>query len=165
METFTVKDLTFTYPGKERPALNDVSLKVGYGEFIVLCGKSGCGKSTLLRNLKSVLTPHGTRKGCVEFYGRNIDSVTEREQAGRIGFVMQDPDSQIVTDKVWHDSENFDDEDHEKDHGAGAGESRTSACDKNKVRKKRRRDYIRDIQYIHGRHILCGCEQERRCYC
>jgi len=103
METFTVKDLTFTYPVKERPALNDVSLKVGYGEFIVLCGKSGCGKSTLLRNLKSVLTPHGTRKGCVEFYGRNIDSVTEREQAGRIGFVMQDPDSQIVTDKVWHE--------------------------------------------------------------
>jgi energy-coupling factor transport system ATP-binding protein len=103
VETFEIRDLTFTYPGKEKPAVDGVNLSVGFGEFIVLCGKSGCGKTTLLRNLKTVLAPHGTREGSIKFYGRDIDEVGEREQAGRIGFVLQSAENQIVTDKVWHE--------------------------------------------------------------
>ena len=103
METFKIRDLTFTYPGKEKPAVDGANLSVGFGEFIVLCGKSGCGKTTLLRNLKTVLAPHGTRAGSIYFYGRSIDEVGEREQASRIGFVLQSAENQIVTDKVWHE--------------------------------------------------------------
>lgn len=103
METFTVKDLTFTYPNKTRPALNSINLSVGAGEFIVICGQSGSGKSTLLRNLKPILSPHGNKSGSILFCGKNIDSLNQRVQSAKIGYVLQNPDSQIVTDKVWHE--------------------------------------------------------------
>ena len=103
MATFTIKDLSFTYPEREQPAISDINFKVEYGEFVVVCGQTGCGKSTLLRNLKTALTPHGKRKGEIYFYGRPIETISDREQASRIGYVLQNPDNQIVTDKVWHE--------------------------------------------------------------
>lgn len=103
METFAIKDLTFRYPKKEIPALKNVNLSVDSGAFITICGRSGSGKSTLLRCMKSVLTPHGERSGQILFYGRQIEDVEQREQAQRIGYVLQNPDNQIVTDKVWHE--------------------------------------------------------------
>lgn len=103
MATFAIKDLSFTYPEREQPALSNISFKVEYGEFVVVCGQTGCGKSTLLRNLKTVLAPHGKREGEILFYGRSIESIGDREQASRIGYVLQNPDNQIVTDKVWHE--------------------------------------------------------------
>ncbi len=103
MAAFTIKDLTFTYPLKDKPALNGINLTVESGEFITICGKSGCGKSTLLRNLKTVLTPHGSIKGEIYFDGRLLPEINLREQANRIGYVLQNPDNQIVTDKVWHE--------------------------------------------------------------
>lgn len=103
METFTVKNLTFFYPESQKPALNDINLTVSQGEFITVCGKSGSGKSTLLRHLKGILTPHGVRQGEVFFEGRNIFELPLREQAEKIGFILQNPESQIVTDKVWHE--------------------------------------------------------------
>ena len=103
METFKIKDLSFTYPGRDRPALTHINLKIEYGEFVVVCGQTGCGKSTLLRNLKSILAPHGKREGEILFYDRPIESISHREQASRIGYVLQNPDNQIVTDKVWHE--------------------------------------------------------------
>lgn len=103
METFKIKDLSFTYPGRDRPALTHINLRIEYGEFVVVCGQTGCGKSTLLRNLKSILAPHGKREGEILFYDRPIESISHREQASRIGYVLQNPDNQIVTDKVWHE--------------------------------------------------------------
>ena len=103
METFTIRDLTFTYPGREKPALDRITFEVKEGEFLLLCGKSGCGKSTLLRSLKSTLQPYGDRTGEILFYGRPLEEVEVRSQTQRIGYVMQSPDNQIVTDKVWHE--------------------------------------------------------------
>ena len=103
LAAFTIENLSFSYPNKKVPALSDVSFSVDYGEFVVVCGQTGCGKSTLLRNLKTVLTPAGKQEGEVLFYGRALASVGLREQASRIGYVLQNPDSQIVTDKVWHE--------------------------------------------------------------
>lgn len=77
METFSVRNLTFKYPGKVRPALSDISFNVNPGEFIVICGQSGSGKSTLLRNLKPVLAPHGEKTGEILFCGRNIDTLDQ----------------------------------------------------------------------------------------
>ena len=103
METFEIRDLTFSYPEQPAPVLNRFSLTVRQGEFLVLCGPSGCGKSTLLRQLKTVLTPHGTRTGDILFEGQPLETLDQRTQSRRIGFVQQSPDNQIVTDKVWHE--------------------------------------------------------------
>ncbi|MBO4415799.1 MAG: ATP-binding cassette domain-containing protein [Lachnospiraceae bacterium] len=92
MEMLSVKDLTFTYPNADKPAVHNVDLKVDEGEFIVLCGKTGSGKSTFLRLLKEELRPLGNMQG-------DISNKTCR----RIGFVMQNPKEQAVTDKVWHE--------------------------------------------------------------
>jgi energy-coupling factor transporter ATP-binding protein EcfA2 len=103
MEAFAIEDLTFTYPLKDKATLNNINLSIGQGEFLVICGKSGCGKSTLLRHLKTTLTPHGVRRGKIIFNSKPIEEITIREQAGQIGYVLQSPDNQIVTDKVWHE--------------------------------------------------------------
>ncbi len=103
MENITIKNLSFKYPESGKKALDDISLEISQGEYIVLAGKSGCGKSTLLRHLKPSLTPNGEREGGIFIGEKEIGLLSEREQAEKIGFVMQDPDNQIVTDKVWHE--------------------------------------------------------------
>ena len=104
MAHFEIKDLTFSYAAaKGKHSLENVSLTIEQGEFLVLCGKSGSGKSTLLRQLKTVLTPNGKRTGEILFRGVPLKQVSDREQSEKIGFVMQNPDDQIVTDKVWHE--------------------------------------------------------------
>lgn len=103
MALFEITDLTFTYPEGERPALRGINLRVDAGEFVVLCGKSGCGKSTLLRHFKTVLTPFGKREGRIDFHNKPLEEAENREQAAKIGFVLQNPENQIVTDKVWHE--------------------------------------------------------------
>lgn len=103
VEKIKIKNLIFSYPNSEKTALNDVNLTINQGEFVTICGKSGCGKSTLLRHLKPILTPHGKTSGEIYFDGKSIYDLSDREQAENIGFVMQNPDNQIVTDKVWHE--------------------------------------------------------------
>lgn len=103
MGAFDIAHLTFRYPGAAVPALEDVSLTIEDGAFLVVCGPSGCGKTTLLRHLKPVLSPHGDRTGSIVLDGTPIGELTGREQASRVGFVLQDPDTQIVCDKVWHE--------------------------------------------------------------
>ena len=103
MAAFAIEHLTFAYPKAASPALDNVSFSVREGEFFLLCGVSGGGKSTLLRHLKSVLTPYGTRSGRVLLDGKPLETWDARTQAQRIGFVLQQPDDQLVTDKVWHE--------------------------------------------------------------
>ncbi len=103
MEVYSVRDLTFTYPQADSPALKNISFTLGGGEFVTLCGLSGSGKSTLLRQLKSCLAPNGDRSGEIFFEGRHLDETPPEVQAARIGFVMQSLDDQSVTDKVWHE--------------------------------------------------------------
>ena len=104
MAHFEIKNLSFSYPtpgGKE--CLKDVTLTIQQGEYVVLCGKSGSGKTTLLRHLKPVLAPYGKRSGEIFFGDLPIEQLSKKDQAAKIGYVMQNPDDQIVTDKVWHE--------------------------------------------------------------
>ncbi len=103
MENYLFKNVSFSYPEVEEKALADISFSVHQGEFLILCGPSGCGKSTLLRHLKTCLTPHGRREGEILYCGASLDQVNDRTQAQQIGFVMQSPENQVVTDKVWHE--------------------------------------------------------------
>ena len=103
MEILAVEDMTFTYPKCSKPAVDGVSFTVDSGSFIVLCGATGSGKSTLLRMLKRELSPLGELSGEVRFCGKPLAELSERSAAADIGFVMQSPEQQIVTDKVWHE--------------------------------------------------------------
>ena len=109
MALLEVKNLSFTYPRQPKdttepkPALSGVSLDIRRGEFMVLCGASGCGKSTLLRLLKRELAPEGEKSGEIIFCGKEQSTLSEREAACEIGYVLQNPENQIVTDKVWHE--------------------------------------------------------------
>ena len=103
MELLQVENLTFTYPDGKKPALSDVTYTVREGTFTVLCGASGCGKSTLLHLLKKELAPFGKKSGSIRFDGTDYESLDSRVSASQIGILMQDPDSQIVTDVVWQE--------------------------------------------------------------
>ncbi|MGO5336415.1 ABC transporter ATP-binding protein [Bilifractor sp. LCP19S3_H10] len=103
MHILEVEAFSFQYPEASAPALKQVDMSVEEGSFVVLCGKSGCGKSTLLRQCKSVLAPHGQRSGAIRYCGVPLDEVSHRTQSAEIGYVLQNPDNQIVTDKVWHE--------------------------------------------------------------
>ena len=103
MEILHIENLSFTYPGAENKALDEINLTVNSGEFVVVCGESGCGKTTLLKMMKRELSPAGERTGKVLYNSVSLDELDERTAACDIGFVLQNPDSQIVTDKVWHE--------------------------------------------------------------
>ena len=103
MALLAVKDLTFTYPNCTKPAIEGVNLTVEKGEFLAVCGPTGCGKSTLLRLMKRELAPLGELSGEITVDGIPQSALSERDAACRVGYVMQKPEHQIVTDKVWHE--------------------------------------------------------------
>lgn len=102
MALLAMKDMSFSYPG-ESQSLQCINLTIEQGEFVVLMGQSGCGKTTLLKHFKRELTPAGELKGEIFYNGQLLQELTDREAAAEIGFVLQNPDNQIVTDSVWHE--------------------------------------------------------------
>jgi len=103
LETYRIENLIFAYKEHEPSALNNISLTIERGDFVVLCGPSGCGKTTLLRQLKPGLIPHGLKSGSVYFEDILLGELSPKDAATKIGFVLQSPENQIVTDKVWHE--------------------------------------------------------------
>lgn len=103
MEILKIESLGFTYALGSTPALQNVSFAVEDGAFVLICGPSGCGKSTLLRTLKPHLAPAGSRTGKIFYMSQDLYETPDVDSSGQIGFVMQDPEAQIVTDKVWHE--------------------------------------------------------------
>ena len=103
MALLALENLTFCYPGAAAPTLKDVSFTLEEGSFTVLCGATGGGKSTLLRLLKRELAPLGEVTGDIFIDGMPQEQLSELEAASAIGYVMQRPEQQIVTDRVWHE--------------------------------------------------------------
>lgn len=103
MKIIELKKLSFRYSGEDKEVLSDIDLAIEEGGFYVICGASGSGKSTLLRQLKTSLQPVGQRSGRILYYGRDLEEVSQYTQSAKIGFVFQNPDTQIVTDRVWHE--------------------------------------------------------------
>ncbi|MBQ0133842.1 MAG: ATP-binding cassette domain-containing protein, partial [Clostridiales bacterium] len=103
MEILAVRDLSFSYPTCSEPTLKHLSFSVEAGDYTVICGPTGSGKSTLLRMLKRELTPLGELEGSVAYMGKELQELDALTAAAQIGFVMQRPEQQLVTDKVWHE--------------------------------------------------------------
>jgi energy-coupling factor transport system ATP-binding protein len=103
MEILALENLSFRYPSEEKNVLSEISLSLDEGDFCVLAGGSGCGKTTLLKLLKRELAPHGELAGKIYFCGKEQSTLSARESAAEIGFVLQNPEASIVTDKVWHE--------------------------------------------------------------
>lgn len=100
MEILSCENVAFKYNESTEYAISDCTFSVKKGEKVMLCGASGSGKSTLLRLLKRELSPRGELSGDITLMGKDRSELSDRESAEKIGFVMQNPDSQTVCDKV-----------------------------------------------------------------
>ena len=97
-----IEDLTYSYPNADRTALAEVSLTLASGEFALLAGRSACGKSTLLRAACG-LVPHfhgGEVAGRVSVAGEDAIATGPGELAAHVGYVAQDPETQVVSTTV-----------------------------------------------------------------
>lgn len=106
MEILHFEDVSFTYPEYENKtvtALRHINLSVKMGEFVVVMGESGCGKTTLLKLVKKELSPAGKLSGNISYFGTSISKLDNITSVSDIGYVMQKPETQIVTDKVYHE--------------------------------------------------------------
>ena len=100
MEILSCENVAFKYKESTDYAISGCTFSVKKGEKIMLCGASGSGKSTLLRLLKRELSPRGELSGNITLMGKDRSELSARESAEKMGFVMQNPDSQTVCDKV-----------------------------------------------------------------
>lgn len=103
MALLDIRELSFTYPDGDKPAIDKIDLSIERGELVTVAGATGSGKSTLLRQLKPELRQNGDVSGSVTFDNINLTSLSPTASAERIAYVAQSPEEQIVTDKVWHE--------------------------------------------------------------
>ena len=124
MALIRFENVDFTYPGAENKALDNINIEINDGDFVLICGPSGCGKTTLIKQLLPEICPYGHREGRIVYYGLandynglahnpnvydgqnkgcDLDELSPRDLARTFGFVGQNPQSQMVTDKVWHE--------------------------------------------------------------
>lgn len=100
-----ISNLSFAWPEATSPTLHNLDWQISAGQFALLIGRSGSGKSTLLRTLNG-LVPHfsgGTFGGDVVVNSNNTRTSPPRDMAKQVGFVFQDPEAQLLTNRVVDD--------------------------------------------------------------
>lgn len=93
----TIKDLCFSYDGI-KPILDHVSLDVHQGEMISVVGKNGAGKSTLC---KCICAFEKADAGTLTFENTDMNDLSVKERADRIGFVLQNPNQMICNTMIF----------------------------------------------------------------
>ena len=101
------RDVSFSYPASEgaeaRQVLVRVTAEVRQGEFVLLAGATGSGKTTLLSLAKREVVPAGALTGTVEVFGHDVMGLSAAESSRLVGYVFQNPETQVVCDSVWHE--------------------------------------------------------------
>lgn len=87
----------------ERPLIGPLCTEIEEGSFTLITGATGCGKTTLLRCCKPELAPNGIHTGAIKIFGKDSSTLSVEESASTIGFVMQNPDNQLVCSEPWHE--------------------------------------------------------------
>jgi len=99
------KDVTYTYPGATKPSIENVSITINKGDFVILTGPSGCGKTTLCRCFNG-LVPHfynGKLEGTIAVADLNVADHKIYELARHVGLVFQNPENQLFALSVEKD--------------------------------------------------------------
>jgi energy-coupling factor transport system ATP-binding protein len=93
-----INNLNFKY--NSQPALKNINLTIGRGEFIGLMGNNGSGKTTLIQNIMGLI---GHNKGVIiyQFNGSKIYKKNTSELSENIGYVFQNPNHMIFGNTVW----------------------------------------------------------------
>jgi len=105
MAVIKTKGLTYTYPGAVKPSINNVSIKIEKGEFVLITGPSGCGKTTLCRCFNGLI-PHfyqGKLEGEIKVAGLTVQEHPTCELARHVGMVFQNPENQLFALSVEKD--------------------------------------------------------------
>jgi len=99
------KNLTFTYPSGMKPAVEDVSITIEKGDFVILTGPSGCGKTTLCRCFNGLIPNFygGKLEGDITVAGFNVTKSSIHELARHVGLVFQNPENQLFALSVEKD--------------------------------------------------------------
>ena len=106
MNIVEIKELTYTYPGEDKPVLSHINLSIEKGDFLAVVGNNGCGKSTLCKVLNGLI-PHfitGDFSGSVMIDGENTLDADVGTLARKVGYVYQDFENQIVRPTVLDDA-------------------------------------------------------------
>ena len=99
MAVIAARNLTFTYAGSNRPAIEDLSVSIDKGEFVVVTGPSGCGKTTFARCLNALIPSfyRGEMSGGISVLDIDVSGSTTSELARKVGFVFQNPENQLFS--------------------------------------------------------------------
>lgn len=84
--TLEFEDVTFSYPGAEKPALSDISFKAKPGEITAIIGGTGSGKSTLINLIPRF---YEISSGSIRVNGVDIRDASQDEVRSKLGFVPQ----------------------------------------------------------------------------
>jgi energy-coupling factor transporter ATPase len=105
LSVIETRDLTYTYPGVTKPSIEEVSITINKGDFVILTGPSGCGKTTLCRCFNGLI-PHfynGDLEGKIEVAGLNVVDHQIHQIARHVGLVFQNPENQLFALSVEKD--------------------------------------------------------------
>ncbi|MEM3906928.1 MAG: ABC transporter ATP-binding protein, partial [Nitrososphaerota archaeon] len=105
MAIIEIKDLSFSYAGTEEMALQNVSLSIDEGEFVLIAGPTGCGKSTLLKCINGLIPNiySGRYTGSVRAVNLNPATTPPHIMSQHVGMVLQNPEVQLFSLSVEED--------------------------------------------------------------
>ncbi len=105
MSIVQANHLSFTYTGASKPSIEDISIGIAPGEFVVLTGPSGCGKTTICRCLNGLIPNFysGDFAGELIVDGMSVKEHTTAELAPHVGMVFQNPENQLFSLSVERD--------------------------------------------------------------
>jgi energy-coupling factor transport system ATP-binding protein len=97
-QAINLKNVTYCYPGVQKPALENIDLEIQAGEFIGIVGANGSGRSSLCYTMNGLI-PHsigGTLEGQIVIQGVDTSKSTTAQIAQSVGLVFSDPEAQLT---------------------------------------------------------------------